>query len=347
MASAGPKTSAANLGLSEAEAVTYRAAVELGLLTAESVAAHPFCRSAPLDVSSVRGALDTLAARKLVTPVLGRAGHFEVVDPSLALGPQLSALEQEVKATRAEVNRLSQRHRRRENASPASFVEVIQDVERAKDEVMLAHRAAKHEVLAMERAPYQGSAGDLGDVQASLMAAGVVHRVLYDLSEVEDRRADIEAGRAGGEQSRGKADLPLRAMVIDRRVGFVPGRRGSFLVDPLVIVHEGSLLDAIVQTFEACWATAVPLGADTPSSNGLDQLVSLMAAGLTDDAIARQLQVSRRTVQRQISNLMRKLGVHNRFQAGLMIRESGILGPRGVEEEPTMDGAGGWDPHRT
>lgn len=325
MARAGSTAGSANLGLSEAEEVTYRAAVELGLMTAATLAAHPFCSSASLDEESVRTALSHLAARKLVTPALGRPGHFEVVDPGLALEPQLSALEQAVKTARAEVNRLSQRHRRRDNASPSSFVEVIQDVERAKDEVMLAHRAATQEVLAMERAPYQGSTGDLGDVQASLMAAGVVHRVIYELSEVEERRADIDAGRAAGELCRAKANLPLRAMVVDQRVAFVPGRRGSFLVDPLVIVHEGSLLDAIVQTFEACWATAVPLGTETSNGNASGHLVSLLAAGLTDDAIARQLRVSRRTVQRRISDLMRELGVHNRFQAGLIVRESGYL----------------------
>jgi len=40
-------------------------------------------------------------------------------------------------------------------------------------------------------------------------------------------------------------------------------------------------------------------------------------SGLTDEAIARQLGLSHRTVQRRVAAFMADLGAHTRFQAGV------------------------------
>jgi DNA-binding NarL/FixJ family response regulator len=54
---------------------------------------------------------------------------------------------------------------------------------------------------------------------------------------------------------------------------------------------------------------------------GLDpQLMALLSAGLKDDAIARQLHVSSRTVGRRVADLMADLGARTRFQAGLFVQ---------------------------
>ena len=45
--------------------------------------------------------------------------------------------------------------------------------------------------------------------------------------------------------------------------------------------------------------------------------MTLLLSGLTDEAIARQLALGYRTVQRHIAALMTKLGAHTRFQAGV------------------------------
>jgi DNA-binding NarL/FixJ family response regulator len=42
----------------------------------------------------------------------------------------------------------------------------------------------------------------------------------------------------------------------------------------------------------------------------------MLAAGLKDDAVARQLGVSKRTLDRRVQELMRNLGAWTRFQAG-------------------------------
>jgi DNA-binding NarL/FixJ family response regulator len=51
--------------------------------------------------------------------------------------------------------------------------------------------------------------------------------------------------------------------------------------------------------------------------------VTLLAAGLKDDAIARRLGVSTNTVRRRITALSQRLGVSTRFQIGLALGRQG------------------------
>jgi DNA-binding NarL/FixJ family response regulator len=50
-----------------------------------------------------------------------------------------------------------------------------------------------------------------------------------------------------------------------------------------------------------------------------DTIITLLAAGVKDEAIARQLGVSPHTVRRRIAALCKRLGVTTRFQAGLAL----------------------------
>jgi DNA-binding NarL/FixJ family response regulator len=52
-------------------------------------------------------------------------------------------------------------------------------------------------------------------------------------------------------------------------------------------------------------------------------LLTLLAAGLTDDAIARSLGWSSRTTQRRLQRLMITLGASTRFQAALLATRRG------------------------
>ncbi|WP_240522132.1 LuxR C-terminal-related transcriptional regulator [Amycolatopsis vastitatis] len=82
------------------------------------------------------------------------------------------------------------------------------------------------------------------------------------------------------------------------------------------------LFDAVAGLFGMCWQVALPLGlADDGSGSPLRpserRLLGLLAAGLTDDQVARVLGVSRRTMFRYLENLMARTGAANRFQLAL------------------------------
>jgi DNA-binding NarL/FixJ family response regulator len=88
-----------------------------------------------------------------------------------------------------------------------------------------------------------------------------------------------------------------------------------------IVVHQSRLCDALIELFEATWAQGTPIFATAArQSGGLDPvdsaLLSLLNAGLKDEAAARQLELSERTVRRRVADLVERLGATSRFQAG-------------------------------
>lgn len=66
--------------------------------------------------------------------------------------------------------------------------------------------------------------------------------------------------------------------------------------------------------------------ASTPLIDNTDRLIlRLLYRGLGDAAIARQLGVSHRTVQRRVGQLMSRLGVTGRVALGAKIQELGLF----------------------
>jgi DNA-binding CsgD family transcriptional regulator len=59
------------------------------------------------------------------------------------------------------------------------------------------------------------------------------------------------------------------------------------------------------------------------------EVVRLVAAGLSNRAIAERLVISEKTAGRHLSNIFCKLGVHNRAQATRAVLERGIAEPDG------------------
>lgn len=54
-------------------------------------------------------------------------------------------------------------------------------------------------------------------------------------------------------------------------------------------------------------------------------MLRLLAAGLTDEAVARRLDVSVRTLRRVTADLMERLEARSRFQAGYLAATRGWL----------------------
>jgi DNA-binding NarL/FixJ family response regulator len=97
------------------------------------------------------------------------------------------------------------------------------------------------------------------------------------------------------------------------------------------LIHPSSLLEVTAALFEAVWDRAVPLnrteskGGGVPIDDRDRQLLNLLASGATDAVIARTFGQSTRTVQRNIHELMQKVGARTRFQAGMKAANRGWL----------------------
>lgn len=81
------------------------------------------------------------------------------------------------------------------------------------------------------------------------------------------------------------------------------------------MVRESALVEALAQLFHLLWEQAHPLVPE-PVDDGVTEadqrLVAMLASGMKDDAIARQLNVSSRTVGRRVADLMEMLGARTR-----------------------------------
>ena len=99
-----------------------------------------------------------------------------------------------------------------------------------------------------------------------------------------------------------------------------PSRGYAVIRDPLVV----RLYTAF---FDLSWRHAVPAPAVGRDGGDDPKLVELLELGLKDEAIARYLGVSLRTVRRRVAHLMASHGVETRFQLGWAVaRRRGVGG---------------------
>jgi DNA-binding CsgD family transcriptional regulator len=93
------------------------------------------------------------------------------------------------------------------------------------------------------------------------------------------------------------------------------------------VLHCPETVAALGYLFHGLWGEAAPLDAgEAPPCRGDEQsILLLLARGLTDQQIARKLDISERTVGRTVARVMRELDVRSRFEAGVRAARLGWL----------------------
>jgi DNA-binding CsgD family transcriptional regulator len=174
---------------------------------------------------------------------------------------------------------------------------------------------------------------------AAQLAGGLTLRVIHQsaaLSHPQSAEYFHRVERLGG-QVRFSEVLPFRLVLIDGTTAVCrledPGGAQESLL------FQGSrMLGLLGGLFETAWIQAAPLAEVSPqpgpaavagavaSLTGQHQMiVRCLADGATDQAIARQLGITTRTVARRINEIYEALGVQSRFQAGAMARRRGLI----------------------
>jgi hypothetical protein len=117
----------------------------------------------------------------------------------------------------------------------------------------------------------------------------------------------------------------MRLLIVDRRIALVPLLSGSGGSIGALIVHSSGMLDALLAHFDRVWRDGLPLVLGTNGmveglTDGLSELdariLGLLLAGLTDQAVANQLDLYMRTVQRRVRALMDLVSADTRLQLG-------------------------------
>lgn len=117
-------------------------------------------------------------------------------------------------------------------------------------------------------------------------------------------------------------DMTMFLLVIDRRRGVI--RHGFGPLGPLLV--RPTELASLISTFEERWENSFPIApiSAQPSDLQLD-ILRRLATGMTDQATAKALKISPRTVQRQVSNVMEQLGARSRLELGLYLAAGELL----------------------
>jgi len=191
--------------------------------------------------------------------------------------------------------------------------------------------SARHEVLSFAPPARDAVAARAASRRPDLevLARGVTTRTLYLDSTVGEPQAlayALDLVTAGG-QVRLVPSLPIRLIIVDHAVAAVPidpsdGTAGALLL------HDIGAVSAMVALFEAYWRG----GRLIPDRNPADgfspmdiAILRLLASGAKDEAVARQLGVSVRTVRRAIADLMCRLNANSRFELGIRAANRGLL----------------------
>ncbi|MFE7313421.1 LuxR family transcriptional regulator [Streptomyces sp. NPDC057555] len=195
-----------------------------------------------------------------------------------------------------------------------------------------AWASARHQIRQFDSPPYSLVPSAIDDALATL-ARGVTQRVVYSRQSLEhpDRlKQAIEPCINAGEQARVLPSVPVKLLIIDEAYALVSlSIKEADVHNTLLVVQPCGVLSALIALFEQSWQHALPFHGNTTRPGGLPpadrRLLWLLAGGTSDDVIARELGISRRTLFRRLQVLMARLGAANRFQLALQAQHNGWL----------------------
>ncbi|MFG1950586.1 response regulator transcription factor [Micromonospora sp. NPDC048830] len=153
----------------------------------------------------------------------------------------------------------------------------------------------------------------------------VVMSLLVEAAVLDSAPAAASLARFAdaGMAVRVRSELPSGYYVLGEHAA-LPLRWGDDLAGSAYqfhLVRSPVLVAALASLFIELWRGAVPVGG--PAADPYRQVVTLLAQGLTDDAVARRLGVSVRTVRARMARVATELGARTRFQAGVLAARLG------------------------
>lgn len=166
-----------------------------------------------------------------------------------------------------------------------------------------------------------------GQVAGDVLRRGGTVRAVWGADFVADPAVVKHARWLGARWAvpRAVARVPVRAMIMDREATVLVDEAGGvrWLLTGAALVAVLDLADQLWEHGAEVRAGAAVLPEESPlPRNAL--VLRLLADGLTDDAVARRIGVSVRTVRNDVASVMVSLGARSRFQAGVRAARLGL-----------------------
>jgi predicted DNA-binding transcriptional regulator len=318
------------VGIDDDTRLVYRYVLAQGTVRVGDVA-----QDVPLRGTDAAGMLARLRAAGLINRASGGDGEYTAVDPRVALRALTDRTAAQLDRIRATIPDLADLFEHTADAvGSGPGVHVLDDPALIGDWYTRLEHEVTGEFMAFDRPPYV-LAGE-NPVEPLVLERGVLWRAVY-AAEVLDRPgawAEMRYAAAAGERARIARTLPTKLAIADRRTALVSSTLDAHR-PTAIVVEGGPLVDLLCAAFEAVWADSVEI----PATDSLDDavppergpgkddraLLALLGSGAKDEAIARELGLSERTLRRRSADLLRRLGAANRFQAGVQAVRRGWI----------------------
>jgi sugar-specific transcriptional regulator TrmB/DNA-binding CsgD family transcriptional regulator len=261
---------------------------------------------------------------------------FVAAPPAVALGALITERRDGLRLAEQALATLAEEHRAAVAGKDiGDLIEVVTGVDAIRHRYRQVQQAASRELRMFVTAPFVAVPPGENSAEITAVDRGVVIRAVLDKAVLSEPGAAEETDDSlqRGVELRVADRLPLKLVIADAELALVPladehgGEPGA------VLLQRSGLLAALDALFESTWRHAYPLtrspleGDGDPSdphgSDGPDglsvldrQVLGLMLAGLSDQAVATQLGLSLRTVQRRLRHLQDLAGVKSRMQLG-------------------------------
>lgn len=312
-----------SLGLSTTAEAVYRA-----MLRQPSWGVAEIAKSLTITMQEVHDALDELIELALVRESQASPGQLRPTSPEVGLAALLARAkasiaqqQYEIETTQLAIDTLAELHNstnQHDQLIQLDRLDVVRD--------QLEHLARQTEVECLSFNPGRAHKPDAmaasKPVNQVALERGVSIKAIYQDSfrNDPDTLAYAQWFTGLGGEIRTVPLILFQMIIVDRKAALLPvdpsdSRKGA------VEIHNPGIMTALGALFDHVWSTATPFGsAATLDDNGLDpterELLRLLGDGDTDEAAARKLGVSVRTIQRMMSDLTQRLGAESRFQAG-------------------------------
>lgn len=294
------------------------------------------------DDTEVAHALDMLVAKGLIVPSQEVADTLRPVNPRVGLHRLIEEHDADLRQAQARLSQtreatqqlvdLVDEHDTRQRSS----LELVNGRDQVADRISELLVSATDQVLTMltmlpsPEAMVTARRGDLALLERGvrtrmIVLTGHVRRsreyVAY-LSELLEHGADVRVA----------ATLPTRLILVDHSAAILPSDPDEQGAGATIIRHK-NLIQLMRDTFESAWLDARALDDSTerteqwePSELELE-VIRLLGTGSKDEAIARRVGMSLRSVRRVISQISAELGSKSRFELGLICGSRGWARP--------------------
>ncbi|WP_336216866.1 helix-turn-helix transcriptional regulator [Nonomuraea sp. LPB2021202275-12-8] len=319
------------LGLSTRDESVYRA-----MLANPQFGIVQIAEQLNLNEDHVREALDILIDLALVRSAFDD-GTLRAVRPQAGLTALLAKVEadvvarqQQLEAARASIASIAAVYSDQEQREEVRRLDGLDTVRERLTELAYSARV---ECVSFSTGGAQSPATIESEKPLNQLALerGVQIRTVY-LDSMRNDQVTLSYVRAMaelGEECRTVPTLPMRLVIVDRRIALVPIDPIQPIGGALELCTPGIVL-GLYELFERVWTSGTPLSR-SPARNeqGLTpqerSLLRLLAEGHTDESAARILSVSVRSVQRMMNALTDRLNAVSRFQAGIETSRRGWI----------------------